>query len=75
MGRPIITFELSEDENSVFVYDADHDLIACMGMQRSDAIYQLQQYVGVAVAAHTQVHQLNAEGLGVTTERLTMVRD
>ncbi len=55
MSKPILTFALSDDGNSVFVYagpveidDYGHighgELEACLGVQREDFEFQLEQY-------------------------------
>lgn len=56
MSKPFITFALADDGNSIFVYEGDivkdeQNLTACIGVQREDMNYQLEQYLDAAVAA------------------------
>ena len=63
MAKPFLTFELSADGNSVFVYrgginpdetdftgagEDTRELEACIGLQREDAVYQLTEYARAA---------------------------
>jgi hypothetical protein len=56
MSKPIITFSLSDDGNSVFVYEGDitkdeQTLRACVGLQREDCGEMLQEYLHEAIGA------------------------
>lgn len=43
MSTPILTFAVSDDGNSVFVY-AGKELEACLGIQREDFEQQVAEY-------------------------------
>jgi hypothetical protein len=44
MSKPILTFALSDDGNSVFVYTEGDELEAVLGIQREDFEFQLAEY-------------------------------
>ena len=60
MARPIMLIELSDDENSIFIYRCDEQtevLEATIGLQREDVAFQVSEYVRAAVTEHAQVIQ------------------
>jgi hypothetical protein len=60
MSKPIITFSLSDDGNSIFVYEGDitkdeQTLRACVGLQREDCGVMLQDLLHEAIGSALMV--------------------